>query len=58
LLPLTTLDTSSDLLKVVENRQKFAVLLGYNRALVADLQSELLIAAPLLTGAATVLLAR
>ncbi len=58
---LLTLDSTTnepDIPKRVADRQQFAANLGYQRSLMTELQTGLLIAAPLLTGATSAILSK
>jgi len=56
LFPLRSLNEASKILGTAEDRQKLEVVLGVDRSMIADMQTGLIILAPLLASTASVLL--
>jgi len=56
LFPMRSLDEAAAILSAAENRQKLEQILGVGRSLIADMQTNLIILAPLLASAAAAFL--
>jgi len=53
---MRSLDEAAAILSAAENRQKLEQILGVGRSLIADMQTNLIILAPLLASAAAAFL--